>query len=299
MNASVTDQDPVDALAQVLAEHRQLAHDQYPRCTCGWIGTRGSGVDFLDHQAQAVLASPVVVAADKVRALADELSERGWQHEDVPGMLLRLLSEPAREPEQRRGDLSVYLALADNSRRPWAVCATREAAIEALDDYLERCWRGTKIMMDWVLLTTPEAEPVWARYFTADGMSDSPKEQLIERRKVRSMLSEPATDATSTGEAQAASLTQRLATALALALHDAHPVYGSTAGWRGGIGGQAMTPGCSFIDPAPGQEWTQYDLLSGPLREYLSDHPFDLDAAKEQMKAELNAAVSLPEGEQR
>lgn len=81
----------------------------------------------------------------------------------------------------------------------------------------------------------------------------------------------------------------RLAAALALALHDAHPMYSSTAGWRGGIGGQAFTQGCSFLDSPPeDQSWTQFDALSGPLRDWLNDHPgFDLEAAKRIVKEEV------------
>jgi hypothetical protein len=85
---------------------------------------------------------------------------------------------------------------------------------------------------------------------------------------------------------------ERLAAALSLALHEGHPVYSSTAGWRGGIGGQAMTPGCAFIDPSPGLEFTQYDLLSRPLREYLEQHPsFDLVKAKDALRAELEGEL--------
>ena len=81
-------------------------------------------------------------------------------------------------------------------------------------------------------------------------------------------------------------LEEQLVAALALALHDAHPVYGNTAGWRGGIGGQALTPSCSIIDPPPQDVgWTQGDVLSTPLRAWLAEHPeFDLEAAKESVK---------------
>ncbi len=86
----------------------------------------------------------------------------------------------------------------------------------------------------------------------------------------------------------ALTMCERLAASLALAIHDAHPVYSSTAKWRGGIGGQAMTQGCSFIDPPPDDDWTQYDLLSTALREYMLGSPeFDLGAAKKSMKEEL------------
>jgi hypothetical protein len=68
-------------------------------------------------------------------------------------------------------------------------------------------------------------------------------------------------------------LADRLAGALFYALRDAHPIYSSTAGWRGGIGGQTITQGCSFNDPPPGEEWLQMDLLSQALREYLAAYP--------------------------
>jgi len=87
---------------------------------------------------------------------------------------------------------------------------------------------------------------------------------------------------------------ERLAAALAFMLYDAHPVYGNTTGWRGGIGGQAITQGCSYIDPPPDAEWMDsgLDLLSGPLRDYIRAHPdFDLDASKASLREELRALL--------
>lgn len=84
-------------------------------------------------------------------------------------------------------------------------------------------------------------------------------------------------------------IARRLAAALALALYEGHPVYGNTTGWRGGIGGQTITQGCSFIDPPPGVDFTQHDLLSKPLREFMQAHPFDLNQAKDALRAELEA----------
>ena len=60
------------------------------------------------------------------------------------------------------------------------------------------------------------------------------------------------------------------AVAVVLLAEDAHPAYGNTAGWRGGIGGQAVSFGCSIIDPPPGAEWTQYALPTGPAREWFA-----------------------------
>jgi hypothetical protein len=78
----------------------------------------------------------------------------------------------------------------------------------------------------------------------------------------------------------------RLAATVLLLAHDAHPTYGNTAGWRGGIGGAAMTTGCSIIDPPPGSDWTQFDLPTAPVRAWLSEHAFDIDAVKDELKAE-------------
>ena len=85
----------------------------------------------------------------------------------------------------------------------------------------------------------------------------------------------------------------RMAAALMLMLYDAHPTYSSTAGWRGGIGGQAITTGCNLIDPPPGGEWACYDLPSGPLREWLNEHPdVDIRAEADALKAELMAHLA-------
>jgi hypothetical protein len=85
---------------------------------------------------------------------------------------------------------------------------------------------------------------------------------------------------------------RRLAAALALALHDAHPSYANTTGWRGGIGGQAVTQGCSFVDPPPNVFYTQQDVLSTPLRELLAADPtLDLATACHDLRAELEAPL--------
>lgn len=86
-------------------------------------------------------------------------------------------------------------------------------------------------------------------------------------------------------------LAERVAAAFALINYDAHPVYANTSGWRGGIGGAAITRGCSLIDPPPDADWTQFDLPSGPLRAYLDAYPFDLGAAKDALKTEFTRAV--------
>lgn len=90
----------------------------------------------------------------------------------------------------------------------------------------------------------------------------------------------------------AMTMEERLAATLHLVLHDAHRMYSNTAGWRGGIGGQAITIGCAFTDPAPDQEFYQYGIPQGPLREFLAAHPgFDLTAAGEGMRFEFEAIM--------
>lgn len=42
--------------------------------------------------------------------------------------------------------------------------------------------------------------------------------------------------------------------ALYALLRAAHPMYSSTATWHGGVGGQALTQGCSVKDPPPWHE---------------------------------------------
>ncbi len=88
---------------------------------------------------------------------------------------------------------------------------------------------------------------------------------------------------------------EQLAAALAFALYDAHPAYGSTAGWRGGMGGQMVTQGCSFNDPPPKHQWMAGDALSRPLRRYVETHPrFNLNMAKDVLRTVL---ASKPEDE--
>lgn len=51
---------------------------------------------------------------------------------------------------------------------------------------------------------------------------------------------------------------------------DAHPVYASTAKWRGGIGGQGFTAHCSINEgPPPGQEWIVQSAFE-ELRDFLN-----------------------------
>ena len=86
----------------------------------------------------------------------------------------------------------------------------------------------------------------------------------------------------------------RLAASLALTLYDAHPVYGSTALWHGGVGGQAITAHCAIINGGPpGMEWAEGYLPSMALSEFIATTPgFDLDAAKAAMLTDLRAALA-------
>lgn len=61
----------------------------------------------------------------------------------------------------------------------------------------------------------------------------------------------------------------KLAATVLYLMNDAHPTYGSTTGWHGGIGGQAMTPGCSVIDPPPGFEFLQMGYPTAEARAWI------------------------------
>ena len=92
----------------------------------------------------------------------------------------------------------------------------------------------------------------------------------------------------------------RVAASLGLVLHDAHPTYGSTALWGGGIGGQAITSHCSIAHGAhPGGEWAEYDLPSHWLREWVAVRgaDYDHDAMKVAVRDGLLALLNPTEGE--
>lgn len=84
----------------------------------------------------------------------------------------------------------------------------------------------------------------------------------------------------------------RLAAALHYAIYGAHPAYGNTTGWRGGIGGQTVTQGCSFIDPPHGDA-RMTDALTDVVRQYLYAYPVDLNVMRQQLINDL----PTPEGE--
>lgn len=76
---------------------------------------------------------------------------------------------------------AVYLAYDHGSL--WRVCSSREAAEWHLDDYMNRCWRGARVTEGWTLATVPEAQPVWMRFYHADGMHEHAfAQQRIEER---------------------------------------------------------------------------------------------------------------------
>lgn len=90
-------------------------------------------------------------------------------------------------------------------------------------------------------------------------------------------------------------IADEMAAAIDLLAHDAHPTYANTAGWRGGIGGSMLTTGCSVIDPPPGAEWTQYDLPTGPMREWIRLRPqIDLAGIKSRLTSEWMAQLFGP-----
>lgn len=91
----------------------------------------------------------------------------------------------------------------------------------------------------------------------------------------------------------------RVAASLGLVLHDAHPTYSSTALWRGGVGGRALTPHCSIVNGAhPGGEWAEFDLPSHYLREWVSlrGADYDHDEMKATVRADLLALLNPTEG---
>jgi hypothetical protein len=108
---------------------------------------------------------------------------------------------------------------------------------------------------------------------------------LVKALRAAGLLADP--DAIGRAKAEARLVT-KMAAALLLMCHDAHPSYANTTGWRGGIGGQSITQGCNIIDPPPGDEWAQWDMPSMPLREWLAQHPeVDVRAEADALKAEL------------
>lgn len=86
---------------------------------------------------------------------------------------------------------------------------------------------------------------------------------------------------------------ERLAATLLAVLHDAHPVFPSTAKWHGGLGGNAITSHCSITDgAAPGTEWAEFGLHEEPLRDFLREHPdFDIAATKNDLITEWNTQL--------
>lgn len=162
---------------------------------------------------------------------------------------------------------------------PEGLARLREGASLALDahqreDCREDCpCRGTCRLCGWATWPCPSAEVAIALPALIDALE-------AERAKVAAV--ERAAD--------------RLAASVMLLAHDAHPVYGSTAGWRGGIGSQALTWGCSIIDPPPGVEWTQLDLPTTEAREWIKTRDVDIDGIKADLRAEWTAALGATEG---
>ena len=86
----------------------------------------------------------------------------------------------------------------------------------------------------------------------------------------------------------------RLAASVILLAHEAHPTYASTSGWRGGIGGQAITQGCSIIDPPPDAMWTQADMPTSEAREWVRGRDVDFASLVVQLKADWSSALGFP-----
>ena len=84
----------------------------------------------------------------------------------------------------------------------------------------------------------------------------------------------------------------RLAASVLLLAHDAHPTYANTTGWRGGIGGAAITQGCSIVDMPPGDWWTQMDMPTAVAREWIMSNPFDFESVKAELREEWNAEIA-------
>ena len=100
----------------------------------------------------------------------------------------------------------------------------------------------------------------------------------------------------------AVAVADRVAASLGLVLHDAHPTFGSTALWSGGIGGQALTSHCSIVNGAhPGGEWAEFDLPSHYLREWVSlrGDAYDHDEMKATVRADLLDLLNPTGGEDR
>lgn len=91
---------------------------------------------------------------------------------------------------------------------------------------------------------------------------------------------------------EAVATADELAASVLLLAHDAHPVYANTAGWRGGIGGQAMTPSCSIVDPPPDALWTQCDMPTEVARDWIRTRDTDWEATKKRLRDRWTAALT-------
>ena len=79
---------------------------------------------------------------------------------------------------------------------------------------------------------------------------------------------------------------EQLTLALYIVLVELHPMYGSTAGRYGGIGGQAITAHCSinYPDRHDLKDYTARDWAEGVLRAAINRNPdFDIAAQVERL----------------
>lgn len=83
-------------------------------------------------------------------------------------------------------------------------------------------------------------------------------------------------------------LTKALAKSLYNVLYDLHPVYGSTAGPYGGIGGQAMTQWCHVKDPYNETHETMMYKAHGALRDAIEQGRLEGLEILEENNARLN-----------
>ena len=120
-------------------------------------------------------------------------------------------------------------------------------------------------------------------------MSDDVSDPIIHEMK-DSMITQAPTTEPSPDEI-------RLAAALHLAVRNAHPVYPSSATWHGGAGGQAITQGCSFIDPPPSAGWVEF--LLDEFYDWARAHPdVHLNAAVDDLHRELSERAGVKRSEQ-
>lgn len=94
-------------------------------------------------------------------------------------------------------------------------------------------------------------------------------------------------------------LETKLAASLYAVLYLAHTTHGNTTGPRGGIGGQAITSHCHIVSPyGASMAWTQLDLPSEFLHEWIKSHPeVDIAAEATQLTTRWHSQLTSPKRE--